>query len=405
MQHSNARPHRLLFCTLSGFGHVFPMFPLAVAARDAGHEVAFATGADAAPVVDRAGFVAHRAGISIPDGFSELAGGRPVTDLPEATRREMAHEVFAKVLPRHTIRDLTPLRAELAPDLIIYNEWDPGAAVVAMAAGVPAVEYRISRTYLPDGDARRALPLGADDRAELFAAHGLPGVPANRFLDLLPPSLQDPAVLDDPRRLPMRPVAWADPGAAVPDRVRADRSRPLVYLTLGTTPNDVRVLQTALAGLAKHDVNVLVALGQLSAESLRADDRVRLVRWVDQAEVLRHADLVIHHGGSGTTLGTAAAGLPQLVLPQRADQFSQAVAVTAAGVGRALLPVEVTPDAVAEAVDALLGSAEHRRAAAATRAEIDAMPTPAEVLPQVLQVADGRSPQVADHGESGAGAA
>ena len=48
---------------------------------------------------------------------------------------------------------------------------------------------------------------------------------------------------------------------------------------------------------------------------------VHLERFVDQAAVLRSVDLVVHHGGSGTMLGAAAHGRPQLVLPLGADQF------------------------------------------------------------------------------------
>lgn len=382
-----ARPRRVLFCTLSGYGHVFPMFPLAAAARDAGHEVIFATGPEAGPAVARAGFAATPpVGISIPAAFSELAGGTPVMDIPEPIRLEMAGPVFAEVLPRHTIHDLTPICAELAPDLIVYGQWEQGAFAVATAAGIPAVEFRVSRPF-PGEDSLKALPPAAISREALLAAQGFPGAAPEQFLDIYPPSLQERRILDDPSRMPLRPVAWSDPGAGVPDWVRAERPRPLVYLTLGTTPNEVHALEIALAGLTKHDVDVLVALGQLPADSLPTSDRVHLARWVDQAEVLRHVDLVVHHGGSGTTLGAAAAGLPQLVLPQRADQFDNAGIVASSGIGRTLLPGDVTPEAVTEAVDAL-GSAEHRRATAATRDEILAMPTPAQVLPQVLAAAE-----------------
>lgn len=383
------RPRRLLFCCLPGFGHVFPMLPLAVAARDAGHEVVFATGAAAVPVVTAAGFTAHQSGISIPDGFSELADGRPVTSIPHAVQRENAFRVFAEVLPRHTIRDLMPLCADLAPDLIVYGQWDLGPAVVAAASDVPAVALRVSRACPPAGDGWNKVPPGDDVRNALLAAHGLAGAAAHHFLDVYPPSLQDPAVLDDPLRLPMRPVAWADRQASVPDWIRRDRSRPLVYLTLGTTPQDVQGLRTALAGLAAHDVDVLVALGQLTPDGLRTDDRVHLARWVDQVEVLRHADLAIHHGGSGTTLGAAGAGVPQLVTPQRGDQFDNGAVVASSGMGRVLLPGEVTPETVAQAVETLLGSADYRRVARAVQAEIEAMPAPAEVLPRVLEVARG----------------
>lgn len=381
-------PRRLLFYCLPGYGHVFPMLPLAAAARDAGHEVIFATGADAVPVVAGSGFTAHQVGISILDGFSEVSGGMPVLSIPEHLRRKFAHEIFTDLLPRRTIDDLTPLCAELAPDALIYGQWNQGVAVVSATTGIPAIEFRVSLAFPPGTEGRDGLPPGDDNRLALLAARGLPAPAEHRFLDIFPLSLQNPAMREDPRRLSMRPVAWADPNGAVPDVVRAPRSRPLVYLTLGTTPHDVEVLKTALAGLIKQDVDVLVALGRLDPEGLPTNDRVHLARWVDQAEVLRHADFVVHHGGSGTTLGTIAAGVPQLVLPQRADQFDNAEAVAASGIGRTLMPGEVTPTTVADAVAAL---PEHRSTAQAMRAEVEAMPTPAELLPQILALLPGRS--------------
>lgn len=36
--------------------------------------------------------------------------------------------------------------------------------------------------------------------------------------------------------------------------------------------------------------------------------------WVPQAELLPHVDVLIHHGGSGTTLGALSVGAPQLIL-------------------------------------------------------------------------------------------
>ena len=84
-------------------------------------------------------------------------------------------------------------------------------------------------------------------------------------------------------------------------------------------------------------------------------------------------DVVVHHGGSGTTLGALASGVPQVVLPQGADQFANADALDAAGVAVRLLPEEVNADAVAERTHRLLpqhGNAEHRDAARVVAEEI-----------------------------------
>ena len=56
-------------------------------------------------------------------------------------------------------------------------------------------------------------------------------------------------------------------------------------------------------------------------------------RFVPQADVFGHASLVVTHGGSGTTLGALAAGLPLVVVPLFADQPDNARRVEAVGAG------------------------------------------------------------------------
>jgi len=52
---------------------------------------------------------------------------------------------------------------------------------------------------------------------------------------------------------------------------------------------------------------------------------------------------VVTYGGSGTMIGTLAAGLPLLMVPQSADQYSNADRVVASGAGLSLLPVTNEP--------------------------------------------------------------
>jgi UDP:flavonoid glycosyltransferase YjiC (YdhE family) len=113
-------------------------------------------------------------------------------------------------------------------------------------------------------------------------------------------------------------------------------------------------------------------------------DHVTLRAWVPQAAVVPHADLVVHHGGSGTTLGALAAGVPQLVLPQGADQFANAEALVAAGAARRLLPGELSADAVTEQARK---ASFCREAARAFADEIAAMPSPDEVARELPKYA------------------
>ena len=180
----------------------------------------------------------------------------------------------------------------------------------------------------------------------------------------------------------MRSIPFAEPGVTVPSWVGRG-TRPLVYLTLGTIVATDEVLQPAIEGLATIDADVLVALGSADGSGLgRLPDNVHVESFVDQPTVLSHADLVVHHGGSGTILAALAAGTPQLLLPKGADQFFNADAMAAAGLAAVLEPRDATADAVATLAKVVLE--DDHPAVEATRAEIAALPHPADVL-DVLQ--------------------
>ena len=77
---------------------------------------------------------------------------------------------------------------------------------------------------------------------------------------------------------------------------------------------------------------------------------------MDQGALLPHCDVVVSHGGAGTLLGAAAHGIPQLILPQAADHFRNARAISAVSAGHAVEPEGQSVDAVANALAAVLGS-------------------------------------------------
>ncbi len=106
---------------------------------------------------------------------------------------------------------------------------------------------------------------------------------------------------------------------------------------------------------------------------------MRVERYVPQTRVLAHCNVVVSHAGSGTVLATLALGLPQLCVPQGADQFLNAAAVASAGAGLALMPGEATTDAVRNAVLRLLDDASFRTESGRVSASIDAMPSPEDV--------------------------
>ncbi|MET8356212.1 glycosyltransferase [Micromonospora sp. NPDC005171] len=334
---------RVLFASLASVGHTYPLIPLAIAARKAGHEVHFAAGPEV-----HAPLVAH--------GLRPFRPG------------DAFYEVYAE--------DLEPELARLRPDLVVHEWGLPGAAVAAHRAGIPGLWHGFGRMF-PEG-------IGLELPTRNAEVVGRP------HLDIWPPSLQDKDFLATERRIELRPVAFSAPDP-LPERVSRRTSRPLIYLTLGTAFGTPELLLTAIAGLATLDVEVVVAAGRVPLEQLgEIPDHVSVHQWVSQAELLPLVDLVVHHGGSGTTLGALAAGVPQLMLPQGADQFANADTLAAAGVALRLLPGEVDAGAIAEQAHRLLpqhGNAEQRDAVRAVAEEIAAMPSPAAVARRLPEYA------------------
>ncbi|AGM04102.1 glycosyltransferase [Amycolatopsis keratiniphila] len=315
---------RVLFASLASVGHTYPLIPLAIAARDAGHEVWFAAGENVHPPLLRNGLRPFRPA----DAF---------------------YEIYAE--------DLEPDLARLRPDLVVHEWGQPGVAVAAERAGIPGLWHGFGRMF-PDG-------IGLQP----------PVRPGRPHLDICPPSLQDKDFLATAERVELRPVPFSEPAARL-----EKTARPLIYLTLGTAFGTPEVLTTAIRGLAPLGAHVVVASGRIRPEELGAlPDDVTVRAWVAQPDLMPHVDVVVHHGGSGTTLGTLAAGVPQLVLPQGADHFANAEALCTAGAALSLQPGELSSEAVTGHTRTLLGRNGHRDAARAIAGEIARMPSPDEV--------------------------
>lgn len=379
---------RILAASLPAYGHLHPLVPLLQALRDGGHDVHVATGEDLTSVVAAAG-LRH---VPVAPDFGRAMGELATlhADVLQQPREErlgtpdearLGTTLFGDLLGRQG-RDLwRPVVADLRPDVVLYEETALGALLAARAEGVPAVCHTLGRRIFP-GLIETQLERRLVELEDGAGAAGL-SLRGDLCVELCPPSLR----LDDeptPGAVMVRPVAWNAPADAPQVRRGA---RPLVYVTLGTVVfGAVEVLRACVDGLAGLVVDVLVTVGPVGDPDALGDlpANVRAERFVDQRAVLQEADVVVSHCGSGTLLGTLAAGLPQLALPTGSpDQFRNADALVAAGAGLRLLPAQVQASAVEQAVARLLDEPSHRAAAVRLSEEIAAMPAPAQAAEQL----------------------
>ncbi|WP_089157692.1 glycosyltransferase [Micromonospora sp. NBS 11-29] len=397
---------KIVFASLPGYGHTFPLLPLALAGRAAGHDVVYATGPRFHPLLRGLGFRVVPAGMPIPEAFDAAAGGKGgrTGELSFPEWLDRAVRAFHDVLPRRVAADLlSVLRAE-QPDLVVYELGNPGAGLAARRTGVPALCHSCGRAGMVDRDDRWRREGGellravaAEIGVTLPAGHLL----GDPYLDIYPPSLQDPSFLATAERVLLRPVTFSEPGR-LPEIAVAERRRPLVYLTLGTVAGTVAGLRAAVDGLSALDVDVVAAGPGIAVADLGPlPGNVHFERWVPQGELLPLVDLAVHHGGAGTMLGAAGAGVPQLLLPVGFDGFLNADAVSAVGAGRWLLPegverVEdrgggsavVSAEAIAAAAGDLLADPVAGQAAKTLAEEIAGMPGPTETAARFPEFVD-----------------
>ncbi|MEU5258304.1 glycosyltransferase [Amycolatopsis sp. NPDC021455] len=363
---------RILFTCRPAYGHLFPLLPLANAARAAGHDVVFGTGEAFVPKVRELGFEAHRVGVSISDAEAE-AKRRHGED---AGFLDVGVTMFADLLPRATLDDLTPLLPAVRPDLVVYEQSDVGAGIAARRAGLPAVSVVIGRSMPPE-----VLAVATERLRPLWGTLPADALFGDACVDVWPDRVRDPGTAAVPKVFRMRPTPY-DPEVPLPP-LPADG---FVYLTFGTVVfGATQMLRGAIRALSRLDVDVLVAVGPGDPAALgELPDRVRVANFVPQAEVLKHAGLVVHHGGSGTVLATLAAGLPQLILPQGADQFANAETLSALGTAKALVGDAVRIDAIETAARELTADPAAWEIARAIAAEIAEMPPPEQVLAELV---------------------
>ncbi|MGY5046508.1 glycosyltransferase [Streptomyces sp. 900105755] len=364
-------------------GHLLPMLPLARALRRQGHVVGFVTSAQMAGSVE-------------PDGFRLIAAGPPTEAVVAEVARRSGSDILARQSPELVGQFFAGARVDLCVDeaLAEAREWEPGMIVsehcdyvgplVAATLKVPSAVMAIDPALEPE-----VLDALAETVGSRYLERGL-AAPADtpfghRLLDLCPPSLQRDGALPPLGPIALRPEPHQAP-AGSPRASRAARTgRPRVLVSFSTAPGAPPRLGPVLRSLAALDIDLVATTGGVPVDTLGLDpDRVELVTFLPAAELLDDVSVVVHHGGSGTTFGAAARGVPAVVTPGMPGQARQAARLQAAGAGLALPAGEQGPESVTSAVRRLLTEPAFAAAAHRLRDEIAAMPSPAQVAARLI---------------------
>ena len=371
---------RILFTSSPGWGHIHPMVALARAFLDRGDEVLWVTGADACDRLEREGFETSAAGLGEREGMSEFNRQFPeIQTLPPPERPDfMFPRLFGTVRAASMLIDLMPAAQAWSPTLLVCDAAEFAGPIAAAALAIPNVNHAFGSLVPPARVAAASAQV-----APLWTAHGLEPRPYggcydNLYLDIYPPSLQPAARPHVPATQYLRPETFATGGdEQLPEWVTAAAATPLVYVTFGTVFRNDTALSTIVEAVRKLPVRVVVTVGPHGDPASLGPQpgNVHVARYIPQSQLLSHCSVVVSHAGSGTFLAALSAEIPQLCIPQAADQFLNAAACDGSGTGLSLQPGSVSVDQVDDAVSRLLSDPAVRDAAARVSREIAAMPS------------------------------
>ncbi len=111
----------------------------------------------------------------------------------------------------------------------------------------------------------------------------------------------------------------------------------LVYVGFGSMPSShrARIVDSVKTFCDTCQARVLIFSAHDEDRQFALPDSVLSVGPLDHARLFPKLDLVIHHGGAGTTAAALRAGVPQLIVPHIVDQFYHARRVAQLGLGPA----------------------------------------------------------------------
>lgn len=311
---------RVLVTSSAMAGHFGPLVPLLDALRENCDDVLLV-------VPEAARERAEKTGVSVLIGSSpepaevDRLWRRFRTADPDEASRIANQEIFGRLNTAAMLPSVEQAAAEHRPEIVLHEATEYAGPIAAMRAAIPHAQVAISLAAVEHGSLALAAPVLESYGPILAALRAAPYL--TRF-----PAPIDPSPYSDTRRY-REPVPLPRP---LPDWW-CGSTDPLVYVTFGTVAGALGTgaYRAAAEALGRLPVRVLMTTGQ-ELDLGAMPSRIHVRPWVDQQDALAEAAAVVCHGGSGTTLGALAAGVPMVILSMFADQAHNARALESLGV-------------------------------------------------------------------------
>lgn len=389
---------RILFSTLSGYGHFHPLVPLAQGLHAQGHEIAFASASSLSSRVEALGFHFFPVDFdrNADEEYQEFRAYQRQHYPPLGLETELYnyHRQFCGIRPRLALPPLIDAARQWQPDLIVREAGEYAAVIAAELIGKPHITVAFAAALQTMSVFER------DAASQLDPIRQRWGLPPDPNLDALyrhlylaysPPTFatQD-MIADSEAALAPIPTTTRYLRPQIADNIESESlpawiadlpAQSTVYLTLGTEANKEPmiypgVLQTIISGLRDAPINLIVTLGRGKdpADFGAQPANVHIEPYIPQSLLLPHCDLMVMHGGSNSLLAALDVGLPLVIVPLIADQFFNAHVTQRLTLGETVSLDALSPENILTAVNKVLIAPVYRQTAAALRDEMHGLP-------------------------------
>lgn len=342
-----------------GFGHIGRCLALAAELKDNNWQTLFAMAGHHVNQVSRAGhtiYPLHRPYVPRPE--TDNSPSPAYTAFSDMNYQIVRDGLWNNRIIRGCVAEQLKIIHRFQPDVLIADTW-PLASTLAYITGLPLVQIIKSilhpaspnLIWWQEPPAELVSPNPAPVINPLLKSWGIPSI--QRAEDLLTGDLYlvpsfpelDPLPPDLPNTHYIGPLIRPHSNTGdIPDWLNQfEPSKPLIYVTMGGGAGPVGALQfykMLMEALGNTNLQVIVSTSaKLSPSQLPTPPpNIRLEPWVPGPAVIARSNLVVYHGGYGTSMELVQAGVPSLIIPFHSEQESNARRLEAAGAARVLAP-------------------------------------------------------------------
>lgn len=261
---------------------------------------------------------------------------------------------------RATVKTLSKILVKLKPDAVV-NFWNPFVSIAARINNIPLISviqadlHPRSKGFIWWKETPHAIPTPIQAINNIMAENQLPAISSVGELSLGGLTL----VLGIPETDPLPDAATIHyvgslqlqgKNEKLPDWMNElKKDQPVIWVYPGNmryikghdSPFDgMAILQACIEVLGNMNVQVVLSTGHhaLPREVLPLPSNFRHMSYVPGIAMAERCDLMIHHGGYGSSQTGLYTGTPAVIIPTYSERESNARRIAASGAGEFVLP-------------------------------------------------------------------